>query len=195
MASLRLVRCCTPRSPDLANPLIAALIRMMDLTVLPDGRIFPARPRHVSRSGKQVYEAKCLACHGVSGQGQPDGPARRRVGLTAYAPPVKTVNSYWPFATSLFDYIRRAMPLTTPQTLRPDEVYSLVAYILHRRRREEPMRCSTRRAFRGEDAESRWLPELVGKPATLSGAVANASQPAKFEFGLRRTHRKGVART
>ena len=43
---------------------------------------------------------------------------------------MKTVNSYWPYATSLFDYIRRAMPLTTPQTLRSDEVYALVAYIL-----------------------------------------------------------------
>jgi cytochrome c len=115
--------------PGLGKPADAATIRMMDLTVLPDGRDLPAGRGSVAE-GKLVYEAKCLACHGINGQGQPMDRLTGGVGSLATPVPVKTVNSYWPYATSLFDYIRRAMPLITPQTLRADEVYSLVAYIL-----------------------------------------------------------------
>ena len=115
--------------PGLGKPADAALIRMMDLTILPDGKDLPAGRGSVPE-GKLVYEAKCLACHGMSGQGQPMDRLTGGLGSLASPTPVKTVNSYWPYATSLFDYIRRAMPLTSPQTLRADEVYSLVAYIL-----------------------------------------------------------------
>lgn len=115
--------------PGLGKPADPALVKMMDLTVLPDGKDLPPGRGSVS-DGKLVYEAKCLACHGVSGQGQPMDRLTGGVGSLASPTPVKTVNSYWPYATSLFDYIRRAMPLTAPQTLRADEVYSLVAYIL-----------------------------------------------------------------
>jgi S-disulfanyl-L-cysteine oxidoreductase SoxD len=115
--------------PALGKPADPALIRMMDLTILPDGKDLPAG-RGTVAEGKAIYEAKCLACHGVGGQGQPMDRLTGGVGSLATPAPVKTVNSYWPFATSLFDYIRRAMPLTTPQTLRPNEVYALVAYIL-----------------------------------------------------------------
>ena len=126
-----LVACATASAegPGLGKPADAALVKMMDLTILPDGRDLPAGSGSVA-AGKRVYEAKCLACHGISGQGQPMDRLTGGVGSLATATPVKTVNSYWPYATSLFDYIRRAMPLTTPQTLRADEVYSLVAYIL-----------------------------------------------------------------
>ena len=106
-----------------------AVVRMMDLTILPDGKDLPPG-RGTVAEGKQIYEIKCLACHGVGGQGQPMDRLTGGVGSLATPAPVKTVNSYWPYATSLFDYIRRAMPLTTPQTLRSDEVYALVAYIL-----------------------------------------------------------------
>lgn len=115
--------------PGLGKPADPAVIRMMDLTILPDGKDLPAGRGSVSE-GKLIYEAKCLACHGVGGQGQPMDRLTGGVGSLATPAPVKTVNSYWPFATSLFDYIRRAMPLTTPQTLQPDEVYGVVAYIL-----------------------------------------------------------------
>lgn len=115
--------------PGLGKPADPAVIRMMDLTILPDGKDLPAGRGSVAQ-GRQVYEAKCLACHGVGGQGQPMDRLTGGVGSLATATPVKTVNSYWPYATTLFDYIRRAMPLTTPQTLTADEVYALVAYIL-----------------------------------------------------------------
>src|SRR5512139_1228139 len=115
--------------PGLGKPADASLIRMMDLTILPDGRDLPPGRGSVAE-GRRIYEAKCLACHGVGGQGQPMDRLTGGVGSLASTAPVKTVNSYWPYATSLFDYIRRAMPLTAPQTLRADEVYALVAYIL-----------------------------------------------------------------
>jgi cytochrome c len=102
---------------------------MMDLTILPDGKDLPAGRGSVSE-GKKVYETKCLACHGIGGQGQPMDRLTGGVGSLATPTPLKTVNSYWPFATSLFDYIRRAMPLTSPQTLSADETYGLVAYLL-----------------------------------------------------------------
>jgi mono/diheme cytochrome c family protein len=115
--------------PGLGKPADPGLIRMMDLTILPDGRDLPPGRGSVAE-GKQIYEGKCLACHGIHGQGQPMDRLTGGVGSLATSTPVKTVNSYWPYATTLFDYIRRAMPLTSPQTLRADEVYSLVAYLL-----------------------------------------------------------------
>ena len=115
--------------PGLGKPADAALVRMMDLSVLPDGKDLPPGRGSVSE-GKRIYEARCLACHGIDGQGQPMDRLTGGVGSLTSPTPLKTVNSYWPYATSLFDYIRRAMPLTTPQTLQPDEVYALVAYIL-----------------------------------------------------------------
>jgi S-disulfanyl-L-cysteine oxidoreductase SoxD len=102
---------------------------------LPDGRGLPKGSGTVAQ-GKALYEAQCLACHGDSLQG---GLGDRLVGgrgtLVNGDPtkaPVKTVESYWPYPTTLFDYIKRAMPLTAPDSLSDDEVYALCAYILSR---------------------------------------------------------------
>jgi S-disulfanyl-L-cysteine oxidoreductase SoxD len=90
-------------------------------------------------SGKKVYESTCSACHGQNLQGvaglpnMPAGAALRLIGgrgtLTTKNP-VMTVESYWPYATTLFDYVRRAMPFQAPGSLKADEVYSVVAFIL-----------------------------------------------------------------
>ena len=89
--------------------------------------------------GKQVYETACAACHGADLKGvaglpdMPSGAALRLVGgrgtLTSQKP-IVTVESYWPYATTLFDYIRRAMPYTAPGSLSADELYAVSAYIL-----------------------------------------------------------------
>jgi len=102
---------------------------------LPDGSDLPKGSGTVAE-GKAVYEAQCVACHGENLQG---GLGDRLVGgrgtLVNGNPakaPVKTIESYWPYATTLFDYIKRAMPLTAPDSLTDDQVYALCAYILSR---------------------------------------------------------------
>ena len=102
---------------------------------LPDGSDLPRGSGTVAQ-GKVLYEAQCVACHGDNLQG---GLGDRLIGgrgtLVNADPakaPVKTVESYWPYATTLFDYIKRAMPLMAPESLSDDEVYALSAYILAR---------------------------------------------------------------
>jgi cytochrome c len=109
-------------------------IRARDIDVMPDGRGLPPG-RGTVAEGAAVYAAKCASCHGANGEG---GSADRLVGRNdgdsfAHATNpklVRTVGSYWPYATTLFDYTQRAMPFQRPGTLTPDETYGLVAYLL-----------------------------------------------------------------
>lgn len=100
---------------------------------LPDGRGLPPGSGSVMQ-GKKIYEAQCIACHGDKLQGGiGDKLIGGRASLVNSDPnkaPVKTVESYWPYATTLFDYVKRAMPLYTPGSLSNDEVYAVSAYIL-----------------------------------------------------------------
>jgi cytochrome c len=80
--------------------------------------------------GAAVYAAKCQACHGANGVGGPNDRLTGGVGSLASPKPVKTIASYWPQATTVFDYVRRAMPITAPQSLTNDEVYAVTAYLL-----------------------------------------------------------------
>ncbi len=116
-------------TPMLGKPISLADLAPWDLSIGPDGVGLPAG-KGSAREGKQVFIDKCAACHGLEGQGQ---PADRLVGgqgtLTSDAP-VKTVGSYWPYPTTLFDFVRRAMPLNEPQTLTSDETYAVSAFIL-----------------------------------------------------------------
>jgi cytochrome c len=77
-----------------------------------------------------VYQAKCLACHGEKGAGKPSDQLVGGQGTLRDVAAVRTIGSYWPYATTLFDYIRRAMPYVQPQSLSPDEIYGLSAYLL-----------------------------------------------------------------
>ena len=87
-----------------------------------------AAPR---KKGETVYAEKCVACHGENGAGKPnDQLVGGRGSLSGDQAPVKTVGSFWPYATTLFDYVRRAMPLNAPKSLSDDEVYAVSAYIL-----------------------------------------------------------------
>jgi len=99
-----------------------------------DGRGLPSGSGSYAQ-GEKVYQTKCLACHGDKLQGTPLGD--RLIGgrgtLVNNSPakaPVKTVESYWPYATSVFDYVKRAMPFNAPGSLTDDEAYAVVAYIL-----------------------------------------------------------------
>ena len=82
------------------------------------------------RQGEAIFAAKCAACHGARGEGKPMDRLVGGFGTLRDKKPEKTVGSYWPYATTLFDYVRRAMPLNAPQSLTPDEVYAVSAYVL-----------------------------------------------------------------
>jgi cytochrome c len=83
------------------------------------------------KQGAAVYVAKCQACHGEKGAGKPADALVGGIGTLASNNPVRTVGSYWPYATTLFDYVRRAMPTTAPMSLTNDEVYAVSAYVLN----------------------------------------------------------------
>src|SRR3954467_3078404 len=113
----------------LGTPVGAAEIARWDISIPPSGAGLPAGGG-TARQGQQVYEQKCMACHGVKGAGKPRHALAGGAGTLASKTPVRTVGSYWPYATTLFDYVRRAMPITNPLSLTNDEVYAVTAYVL-----------------------------------------------------------------
>ena len=117
------------QGPNLGRALTPDEIRKIDITVAPDGRGLPPGSGSVS-AGATVYAKSCQSCHGAQGAGKPQDQLTGGVGSLASSKPVKTPASYWPAATTLFDYIRRAMPITSPQSMTNDEVYAVTAYIL-----------------------------------------------------------------
>ena len=104
------------QAPSFGQPIAPADLAPWDIEILPSGAGLPPGSGTVAQ-GEAVYAAKCQACHGEKGAGQPND---RLVGgqgtIRAGTAPVKTVGSYWPYATTLFDYIRRAMPWTNPKS-------------------------------------------------------------------------------
>ena len=127
---------------DLGQPLDAAQIARFDITVFPDGRNLPKGQGSVSQ-GAALYQAQCAGCHGPKGI---EGPAARLAGsdgffgwtdplrvlrIKNYPLLVQSVGARWPYATTLFDYVRRAMPYHAPKSLSDDEVYAITAQLLH----------------------------------------------------------------
>jgi len=105
-------------------------IASWDISIGPDGAGLPPG-RGTPKQGEMVYAEKCVACHGEKGAGKPnDQLVGGRGSLSGDQAPVKTVGSFWPYATTLFDYVRRAMPLNAPKSLSDDEVYAVSAYLL-----------------------------------------------------------------
>jgi len=113
----------------LGRAIAEADVAAWDIDVRPDGAGLPPGRGTVAQ-GKDVYLAKCSACHGEKGEGSPMDRLVGGAGTLASDKPVKTVGSYWPYATTLFDYVRRTMPFTDPQGLSADETYAVTAYVL-----------------------------------------------------------------
>ena len=106
-------------------------ISAWDIDVLPDGRGLPAG-KGDAIVGEEIFANKCAACHGDFAEGIDNWPALAGgFDTLADEDPVKTVGSYWPYLSTLWDYINRSMPFGEAQTLTSDEVYSIVAYILY----------------------------------------------------------------
>ncbi len=100
-----------------------------DIDVSPGGAGLPPG-RGDARQGEAIFAEKCASCHGARGDGKPMDRLVGGLGTLRDKKPEKTVGSYWPYATTLFDYVRRAMPLNAPQSLTPDQVYAVSAYVL-----------------------------------------------------------------
>ena len=100
-----------------------------NLTISPDGKNLPVGKGNAAQ-GAKLFALQCAACHGPEGIGGSAEPLVGEVGSLTSEYPEKTVNSYWPYATTLFDYIRRSMPIDRPFSLSADEIYALSAYIL-----------------------------------------------------------------
>ena len=119
------------QAPQFGQPIAPADIAPWDISIHPDGVDLPPG-RGTAAQGEAVYAAKCQACHGEKGAGKPNDPLVGGIGsLAAGQVPMKTVGSFWPYATTLFDYIRRAMPFQESQSLSSDELYAVSAYILN----------------------------------------------------------------
>jgi len=104
-------------------------IAMWDIDVRPDGEGLPTGSGTVAE-GEAIYAVHCMACHGPTGT---EGPYDVLVGTEPWEewPGLRTVGAYWPYATTLYDFIHRAMPQLTPGILTPDETYGVIAYILY----------------------------------------------------------------
>ena len=116
--------------PAFGHAATAQEMAAWDISIPPGGAGLPAGSGTVQQ-GESVYLAQCQTCHGPKGVGKPADPLVGGVGSLATDKPVRTVGSYWPYATTLFDYTRRAMPATKPLSLSNDEVYAVTAYLLH----------------------------------------------------------------
>ena len=116
-------------TPNFGKPIDEAAIAPWDISIMPDGTGLPKGSGTPSQ-GAPIFAEKCAACHGENGKG---GEAialisdRELIGINAAQ---KTIRNFWPYSTTVFDFIRRAMPFQMPHSLGDDEVYALTAYIL-----------------------------------------------------------------
>ena len=119
----------TVSAQNLGTPISEAEIAPWDISILPDGTGLPPGSGMPSE-GARIFAAKCSVCHGENGKG---GLAAAIAGggpLTSGIEATKTIANFWPYATTLFDFTRRAMPWPRPRSLTNDEVYALTAYML-----------------------------------------------------------------
>jgi cytochrome c len=116
-------------SPGLGQQLTAEELAAVDFTIMPDGDGLPAGSG-TAVTGRDIYIQNCLACHGENGTGGVNDALSGGHGSLTGPEPQKTVGSFWPYATTVFDYVRRAMPFQAPGSLASDEIYAVTAYLL-----------------------------------------------------------------
>ena len=118
-------------SPNLGRVATQEEVASWNLTITPDGDGLPPGSG-TPKQGESVYVAKCIACHGEKGAGNPaDRLAGGQGTIGGDRRPVKTIGSFWPYATTVFAYIRRAMPYYETKSLTNDDLYALSAYLLY----------------------------------------------------------------
>ena len=170
------------QTPNLGKPVTPGELATWDINILPDGSGLPTGAG-TPAEGARIYAAKCAMCHGENGKG---GTNARLVGGEAIKDmeSEKTIANFWPFATTLFDYIRRAMPWRQPRSLSNDEVLRIdrlhsVAQQTHRRKRRD----ERADIAQGADAESGWIHHSISRQAVAS-LKWSASGSATWSFVL-----------
>jgi S-disulfanyl-L-cysteine oxidoreductase SoxD len=114
----------------LGREVTAAEIKGWDIAVRPDGHGLPAG-KGTAAKGEEIFQAQCASCHGEFGEGKDRWPVLAGGhGTLKHDRPEKTIGSYWPYASTIFDYVKRAMPFGNAQSLSDDEVYAVTAYLL-----------------------------------------------------------------
>jgi S-disulfanyl-L-cysteine oxidoreductase SoxD len=122
----------TPDYKNVGRTPTAQEVQALDIAIGTDGKELPPGSGN-AKTGARLFTQKCVACHGENQEGSPQAPALvGGKGTLTSLHPKMTAGSYWPFATTIFDYIRRAMPRYQEGSLKADEVYSLTAFILFR---------------------------------------------------------------
>ena len=152
--------------PGLGQPVTAADLAPWNIDIGTDGKELPPGAGN-AKTGATIYAAKCQACHGADGKGQPADQLVGGQGTLDKLDQVRTVGSYWPYATTIFDYVRRAMPFNTPETLTNDETYALTAYLLYKNgiiRENEEMNARSLARVRMPNANG-FIYEYPPKPA------------------------------
>ncbi len=114
---------------ELGEPIGEEQLLGFDLIAAPDGSGMPPGAG-TARQGRAVYELNCLRCHSANGEGVSAITVLAGGDMNSEEPPLRTVGSFWPHASTLFDFIRRAMPADMPKTLSDEEVYQVTAYVL-----------------------------------------------------------------
>ena len=117
-----------PASFGFGRVATAEEIARIDIDIRPDGLGLPAGSGNAAQ-GRKIYQVKCAVCHGKNGT---EGPLNRLVGAMDDTTKAKTIGNYWPYATTVFDYIRRTMPYNMPGSLKDNEVYHLTAFLLYK---------------------------------------------------------------
>jgi mono/diheme cytochrome c family protein len=112
------------------RPPTPAELRALGSAIAPDGTGLPDGAG-TAAAGRTLFAAQCARCHGPAGEGDVGARLVGGQGTLRSAQPLKTVGSFWPYATTLWDYVNRAMPFDRPGSLEPTEVYAAVAYVLH----------------------------------------------------------------
>jgi cytochrome c len=118
-----------PEGPNLGHPVTEENITRRDMSIMPDGEGLPEGQGSVAE-GEALYKQHCVSCHGQGGLGNSGDQLAGAIHSLTDEWPEKTIGTYWPYATTLFDFTRRSMPMNAPGTLTNAEVYALVAYML-----------------------------------------------------------------
>lgn len=115
----------------LGTPATPEQIKGWDIAVRPDGHGMPPG-KGTAAQGEEIFQANCAACHGEFGEGKDRWPTLvGGLGTLKHDRPEKTVGSFWPYASTVFDYVKRAMPFGNAQSLSDDDIYALTAYLLN----------------------------------------------------------------